>query len=216
MAMISIPLGVVLLAVGQLNATQAPRLAVVDVPAVSERYEKTGDLEAHFEAVRRKLNEQREALATRIETAQRSLQEELKPGTQEFRDRRKQLAMHEAELKYFIESESREIEAQLAQSLAHIFADIHAMTRVVAEEKGLDLVMAADRMPDDTPESPTQVRQQILLHKLLYWSAKVDLTEEIVNRLNAKYKSDGGRASIGALVPVDRGGAGTPAAGVNE
>jgi hypothetical protein len=42
---------------------------------------------------------------------------------------------------------------------------------------------------------------------LLYWSAKVDLTNEIVNRLNAKYKADGGGASIGAVVPIDRDGA---------
>lgn len=173
------------------------KIAVVDVPAVSEQYQKTADLEAHFEAIRRRLSEQRDALRDGVELTQRSLQEELKPGTKEFQARRKKLALQEAELKFFMESEARNIEADLAKSLKGIFTDIRDMVETVAKEKGIDIVMSADRMPADSPESPTQVRQQILLNKLLYWSSQVDLTAEIVDRLNVKYKSEGGEVSPG-------------------
>ena len=73
-----------------------PKIAVVDVPAVSEQYQKTADLEAHFEAIRRRLSERRDALRDGVELTQRSLQEELKPGTKEFQARRKKLALQEA------------------------------------------------------------------------------------------------------------------------
>ena len=196
MAWISLFVTAGLLAVGQAGATGSARVAVVDVPTVSEGYHKTADLEAKFESVRQTLNQQRDTLRDRVELTRRSLQEELKPGTEEFRARRKQLALLEAELQYFMESESQRIETDLARSLERIFADIQAVVQVVAQEKGIDIVVAADRMPDSAAESPTQVRQQILLQKVLYWSPQVDLTNEIVTRLNANYKAEGGRSSI--------------------
>ena len=194
MAWISLFVTAGLLAVGQAGATGSARVAVVDVPTVSEGYHKTADLEAKFESVRQTLNQQRDTLRDRVELTRRSLQEELKPGTEEFRARRKQLALLEAELQNFMESESKRIETDLARSLERIFADIQAVVRVVAQEKGIDIVVAADRMPDNAAESPTQVRQQILLQKVLYWSPQVDLTNEIVTRLNANYKAEGGRS----------------------
>ncbi len=196
MALISFIMTVGLVAVGQSGATGSARVAVVDVPAVSEAYHKTADLEAKFESVRQKLNQERDALRDRVELTRRSLQEELRPGTREFQERRKQLALLEAELQYFMESEGQRIEAELARSLGRIFADIQAVIVAVAKEKGIDIVMAADRMPSDVAESPMQVRQQILLQKVLYWSPQVDLTGEVVVRLNAKYKAKGGSASI--------------------
>ncbi len=196
MALISILMTAAAIAVAQAGAAGSVRVAVVDVPLVSGEYHKTADLEAKFESVRQGLNQQRDTLRDKVELARRSLQEELKPGTEEFRTRRKQLALLEAELHYFMESESQRIEVDLARSLERIFADIHGMIRVVAQEKGIDIVMSADRMPDEAAESPTQVRQQILLQKVLYWSPQVDLTSEIVARLNGKYKAEGGRSSI--------------------
>ena len=175
-----------------------PVVAVVNVPAVSERFQKTADLEAHFDAIRRTLNEQRDALREKIERTARSLEEEFKPGTDDFRARRKQLAMLEAELQYFIESEGRRIEQGLATSLRAIFDDIQATVRLVAEEKGIDIVLAADRMPDETADTGAQVRQQILLQKVLYWSPQADITDAVVTRLNARYEAQGGKASLGS------------------
>ena len=175
-----------------------PVVAVVNVPAVSERFQKTADLEARFDAIRRTLNEQRDALRDKAERTARSLEEELKPGTDDFRARRKQLAMLEAELQYFIESEGRRIEQGLASSLRAIFDDIQATVRLVAEEKGIDIVLAADRMPDETADTGAQVRQQILLQKVLYWSPQADITDAVVTRLNARYEAQGGKASLGS------------------
>ncbi len=149
MAFISLFMTAALIAAGQAGATGSARVAVVDVPLVSEGYHKTADLEAKFESVRQKLNQQRDTLRDRVDLTRRSLEEELKPGTEEFRARRKQHALLEAELQYFIESESQRIEAELARSLERIFADIHGVIRVVAQEKGIDIVVSADRMPDE-------------------------------------------------------------------
>ena len=102
-------------AVGPQFARASTKVAVVTVGAVSEKYAKTADLEAQFDAVRRKLNQERDSMKEKIEKANRSLQEELKPGTDEFRARRKQVVVMEAELQWFVESEGQKVEKGLAE-----------------------------------------------------------------------------------------------------
>lgn len=165
------------------------RVAVVNVPVISEKYDKTRDLEADFEGVRRRLNEQRDALRDRVERLNRSLQEELKPGTEEYRARRKELAMADAELKWFLDSESLRIEQGLADSLQEIYKDIHAAVREVAQERGIDIVLATDQLPETAPESAGQVRQQILLQKVLYWNPRLEITDDVISRLNRNYEA---------------------------
>jgi len=178
------------------------KVAVVNVPQASEQYQKTSDLEARFDALRSELNKQRDDLQGRVERTRRSLQEELKPGTDEYRARRKESAMLEAELQYFMESEGKGIEAGLARSLRTIYDDIHAMVQRVAQEKGFDVVLAADQLPSEIPDSPNALRQQIMLQKVLYWNPRVDLTSEVVARLNSQYQAAGGKNSLGMAKPA--------------
>lgn len=180
---------VVSMAVGQAGEG-ATRVAVVNVPLVSENYQKTTDLEAHFEGIRRKLNERRNSLKDKVDRAGRSLQEELKPGTDAYRERRKQLALLEAELQWFVESEGQRAEQGLAESLKEIYSDIQTAVREVARESGIDVVLAADKLPEMPPDSAVRVRQQILLQKVLYWNPRLDITDQVVTWLNAKYGSD--------------------------
>ena len=170
------------------QGTTSVNVAVVNLPIVSERYQKTADLEAEFEGVRAKLNEQRNAMQAKLDRMARSLQEELKPGTEAYTKRLKELAMQEAELKWFVESESKNVEQGLADSLRTIFEDITAVVGDLAKERGIDVVLASDQLPPQGPVAPNQVRQQILLQKVVYWSPRVDITDEVVARLNARYQ----------------------------
>lgn len=175
------------------SAWASATVAVVNIPLVSEKYQKTADLEARFEAVRLELGERRKKQQEQIERAAKSLAEEFKPGTPEFDAQRKKLAMLDAELQWFIESEGKKVERGLAASLREIFDDIQLIVRELATEKGIDIVMAADQMPSEIAESPTQARQQILLQKVLYWSPNVDITDEVVERLNVRYRTQGSK-----------------------
>lgn len=178
-------------------------VAVVDVPAVSEQFQGTKDLEAAFEQRRVQFNQEREALREKIDKTRRSLQEELKPGTAEFEARRKELMMLEAELQWFNESKGQEIEGGLADSLHRIYNDIHAAVAEVAEANNIHIVLAADRLPPESPPTTQQARQQILLQKTLYWSPSVDITAAVVAHLNEKYKAaqEANKGGSGAAKP---------------
>lgn len=179
-------------------ASGSPSVAVVRVPEISEKYAKTSDLEAQFDTLRKAFAERRDDLKRRIEAANRSLQEELRPGTDEFRERRRQVAIMDAELQAFTETEGEKLEAGLSASLRSIFVDIQAAVQEIAMEKNIDVVLAADQLPPESPSSTTQMRQQILLQKVLYWNPQVDVTSEVIERVNARYKAAGGAASIAA------------------
>lgn len=179
------------------------RVAVVNIPVVSEQYKKTADLEAQFDQIRRRLSARRNELGNKIELLTRSLQEELKPGTDEHRARRKEVAMAQAELQWFIESERRRVEQGLADSLHEIFGDIQDAVRTIAETRELDIVLASDQLPEQAPESSGQIRQQILLQKVLYWSPRVDITDEVVERLNAVYASKTKGAGAASQAPQE-------------
>ena len=105
MTLSSLWLAVALVPVAQDGASGSARVAVVNVAVVSEKYARTADLEARFEEERRRLQQERDTLQGKIERTTRSLQEELKPDTEAFEARRKELAMLESELQWFIEFE---------------------------------------------------------------------------------------------------------------
>ena len=111
---------------GQPGTMTATRVAVVNVPVVSERYLKTTYLESQFETKRLELAEQRNTLRENIDRTRRSLQEEFKPRTEEFRHRAKQLAKLEAGMQWMVETQVRPVETELASSLRAIFADMQS------------------------------------------------------------------------------------------
>lgn len=197
MTMVAVWMAWAMAATGQPGTMRPARVAVVNVPVVSEQYEKTAELEAGFEQKRLAFNRDREALQQRIQRLTRALQEEFKPGTAEFERRRKELALADAELKWFMDAEGQKIEQSLAASLRSIYDDIQAAIRVLAQERGIDLVLAADQLPPEPPQTTGQARQQIVLQKVLYWGPRVDMTDDVIARLNARHKA----ATAAAMPP---------------
>lgn len=182
------------------------KIAVVNVAAVSEKYQKTKDLESQFEGLRKSLGQQRDAMKERIERAGKALQEELKPGTDEYRQRRKEIAMLEAELQWFVESEGQKVEKGLAESLRSIFDDIQNCVREVAEQQGVQVVLAADHIPAESPDTPNQARQTILLQKVLFWKPEVDITDAVITKLNQQYKPGSAAAPAGGQAEKPKAG----------
>jgi Skp family chaperone for outer membrane proteins len=191
------------------------KIGVVNVATVSEKYLKTKDLESQFDTLRKSLGQQRDAMKEKIERAKGALQEELKPGTSEFHQRRKEIAMLEAELQWFVESEGQKVEKGLAEALRSIFDDIHACVKEVAEEQGVQIVLAADNVPAEAPDTPNQARQTILLQKVLFWKPDVDMTDAVLAKLNQRHKAGAGSGTgVAPAATVDKPKA--PAAGVDK
>lgn len=201
MTLISILAVTASMMIGQ-PGSQPTRIAVVNIPVISEKYTKTKDLETSFDARRKELNIQRDAKRDKIERLQRSLREELKPGTDTFIQRQKELVMAEAEMQWFVDFESIKVERGLADALRGIYQDIQTIVREVANDSGIDVVLSSDFLPESLPESSAQLRQQILLQKVVYFNPRLDITDEVVIRLNAKYESQKRNSGVGSAAPL--------------
>ena len=178
------------------------KIGVVNVATVSEKYARTKELEGQFDALRKSLGQQRDALKEKIDRAKAGLQEELKPGTAEYQSRRKEIAMMEAELQWFVESEGQKVERGLAEALRSIYDDIHVCVKEIADENGIQIVLAADTVPAEAPDTPSQARQTILLQKVLYWKPDVDLTEAVLARLNQRHKPGSATPTVDKAKPA--------------
>lgn len=185
------------------SGNQLP-IAVVNMPVVSERYQKTADLESRFAAVRQQLSARRDEMTNKANLLKRSLQEELRPGTEAYDARLRELVILEAEMKAFVDIETAKVERGLAQALREIYNDIKLAVQSVAQSKGLVLVVATDQLPDVPAESARQLREQIMFQKVLYWEPSVDITDEVISALNAKYLAERGQAPAGGSNPADQ------------
>ncbi len=180
------------------TAELGSRSAVVNVALASERYLRTAELEAQFDARRERFKEEATARQDEIEKKGRALQEQLKPGTEAFGQRQEELAMLQARLQYFAESTKKQLDVALAGALRSIYLDIQQAVREVAEERGFDLVFAADDLPANLPPSPKLATQEILWQKVVYWNPGIDITADVIARLNARYAAQpGGPGSSG-------------------
>jgi Skp family chaperone for outer membrane proteins len=190
------------------SVAEATNVAVVNVPRVSEQYQRTRDLEAHFEGLQRQFRAQADEKKAKLERDQAALQE-FKEGTPDFESRRRELNASQADLQYFVESEGQKLELGLAQSLKVIFQDIQEAINTVAEAEGIDIVLAYDTLPTDTPRSSNAVRQQIMLQKVLYWKPEHDITEAVIAQLNKTYlerqKQDNAKGDAGDVNSDDAG-----------
>lgn len=188
--------------VGLASAGQdSGRIAVVNVPRVSEQYLRTGQLEQRFEEQRRKYNQERETRKAEYEKLARSLEEQFKPGTADYEERREQLLVLKYRFETFVQTEEAKLETDMTNSLRSIYEDITQMVGRVAEEKGIDLVLPIEPFPDETPESSTVFRQRVMLQKVIYASPRLDITEEVLRRLNQEYKQSGAKTPSGSAAP---------------
>jgi Skp family chaperone for outer membrane proteins len=164
-------------------------VGVIDLLEASEKYVKTADLEDEFDALRQQFKADRQRRQEEIERMVRALEEQFKPGTPDYETREKELLVKKAEFDLYSEREETALQKRFAQSLKTIFDDIRRMAGVVAEERGLDLVLVADQRPTEEIVNPSAMRQYIAMQRVIYHHPRLEITDEVIDRLNMGYKT---------------------------
>lgn len=182
------------------GAVGQTRTAVLDIAALFEKYERTAYLEEEFLAKRKFLTEEAERRRQQVETLRKAI-EAYKPGTAEFKQ--KQLELREAELRYKVwgETEDENLKDAHKQSLLEIYDDIRRTVAMLAQEKGIDVVLTYDRLTESAQDSES-LRRQILLQKVLYYNPSIDITETTLAALNEQFrKKQSGQSRGGSNAP---------------
>jgi Skp family chaperone for outer membrane proteins len=202
-------------------SAQAQKIASADVSKVFSDIKETKDLDAKLKQRGQQLNQQNTDIQQRLGQLKQS-RDQFKPGTDTYDRANQELS------RQFVQSQ---IEFQVAQQDAlreqkrqtkMIFDKIVATVNVVAKEKGYTMVVAQvvpaepsdDQMDQMKPEALIQLLRQ---QNLLYIDPSIDLTAEVVTRMDAKYAAGGGGgassggASGGGATGGAASGGGAPA-----
>ena len=173
-----------------------PRVAVVDIAEVFENYQKKKDIEGRFEAEIKVEQAKLDAL----EAEHKKLVEELK-NVQTGSEREKELILKKTQLEYEVKNRQKELfkdfqERQFA-ALKEIREEI--MGDIERYATGMDIDMVLEKkVSAETKGNGPSVHWPIV-H---YAKPELEITSDVVKRLNAKYRPGAPAAGGGAPAPA--------------
>ena len=176
-----------------------PSIAVLDLARVFEEYEMTRDLEEMFDQKRRAAAEEAEQRRASMEQMRRALAA-FDPVSADFARREEDLTRAQVDFEVWSGLTEKRLKADHKKWLLKIYRHTQTTVAEIATQRQIDVVLTYDKLTDDAPDS-IALRQQILLQKVIYHSARIDITDEVLTRLNGSYRSSGGIRSLPA--PAD-------------
>ncbi len=131
-----------------------------------------------------KVRAELEKLSKEIEAQEAGLKT-LKRGSVDYLTQYKELLEKRAKLDVQQQVINQERSAKDQKWMEELYSEILQITAELAKQKGLELVLGADE-PEFPMESADQLMMTLSTHKVLYTAGCLDLTSEVVARLDAK------------------------------
>ncbi|KPL21901.1 MAG: hypothetical protein AMJ75_09090 [Phycisphaerae bacterium SM1_79] len=151
------------------------RRALRECRATAKYRERTNDENTKMDAEEEQLSREVQALAAGLRA--------LKPGTSDHLEQYKEYQQKQAELKILQEFNPQQKALKHQQWTQELYKEILRITKVLAAEKGLPLVLESNE-----PEFPIQRYEDLALtlstHKVLYSKGCLDLTDQVIAELD--------------------------------
>ncbi|MGB2937964.1 MAG: OmpH family outer membrane protein [Phycisphaerae bacterium] len=192
--------------VGLLGAAARAEIKVgqVDVVAVVDQYERTKDAETDAKLAEADLKATAEPKIRKVEEL-RLQRDGFNKDSEEWKRLDEKALEAEVELRTWLAIERVKLMRKQRDVLLDIYREIQKAVGRAAKEKGLDLVLAkAFLTPGQIDVNEVQSLQDLKRHivstALLYPGEVVDVTQDVLDALNAGYKASK-KAAGGAVVP---------------
>jgi Skp family chaperone for outer membrane proteins len=122
----------------------------------------------------------------------KSRRDSLLPEHPQWADLNAQSDAKTAEYRVWVETQKVLNESAQKTKMIALFKKVETAVAEIAKEEGIDLVMADNRdpLPADLDEMDIRtVRGMILQRDVLYATDRIDITEKVVTRLDAKFRA---------------------------
>ncbi|MGA2265503.1 MAG: OmpH family outer membrane protein [Phycisphaerae bacterium] len=162
------------------------RVAVCDVQEIFTNYTRAKDLLAQ-------LNDKRQALAAEDEQRGKALDAlevelgGLKPGSKEYEARLAEAERLRIDRTVSEQSGEAALRREHRRLTMEMYAEVSKMAEAVAKERGFNLVIYRDPDLVDTDET-LELLSQIRSRKVLYSDPSLDITKDVLARLNEAYR----------------------------
>ncbi len=163
------------------NDTTLP-IGIVDVRRALRECKATVKYRERTNAENSKMDAEEEQLSREIQALAAGLRA-LKPDTSDYLSQFKEYLQKQANLKAMQEFNPRQKALKHQQWTQKLYQEILRLTKVLAAEKGLPLVLGSDE-----PQFPIQQYEELAMtlstHKVLYSNGCLDLTDEVIAELD--------------------------------
>lgn len=159
-------------------------IGVVDVVKIFDNYERVRAFDLEMRTRSTEVQTQDDNLAKQIESMERKLSD-LAPGSKEAEalvDQMMQLSVQRQTLTKMHEGRVTRDRYRLSEE---VYQEMLKIIEAIAQERGLDMVFSGDSF---AVGAKLDVYRQIERKKVLFNRANLDLTKEVLERLNNAYK----------------------------
>ncbi len=183
------------LSVGEGPATWPPtRAATVDVVKIFNDFQQTKDLNDELskrgDSLKKEIADKRKILENK-----KTELEAFKMDSPDYNKRFQELMKQDIEFTTWGQYMQAQVEAEHRVWLKRTYQQIIDAAKQIATERGIDIVMYTDA-PAIEGDTLDAMRDNIRRRKILWANAQLDVTEQVLQRLNRDYEKAGGRSSI--------------------
>ncbi len=181
--------------VGQAGATWQPaRVATVDLTRIFDGFQQIKDLnevlQQRGDAIVKDGQDKEKSLTNR----QKEL-EAFKPDSPDFQKRYQNLMKEVIDFRAWQQFMREQVENEHRVWLKKTYQQMIEAVGQIAGERGIDVVLYSGA-PQIEGDSVQAMRDKILQRKVIWRAAQVDITDQVLQRLNRDYDKQGGKKSI--------------------
>jgi len=175
----------------QVNPTGTGKIATFDLEKTFNSLHQKKASDAKLLAVAETMNAEGEAEHKKIKQMETELEDHL-PGTPKFKELMENYSQASYEYRALLEFDKAKIDRERAKTLKSIYGDIRKAVDSLASERGYDIVFVDDSINEIPAAGEEETNRQISARRMVYTSASVDITEELIAHMNKSFTDAGG------------------------
>lgn len=172
--------------------TAAPtRIGVANTARILNELQETRDLNQKIQNDLKTLEAERVTREQKVKDLQ-AVRDALKPDSPQFAEKNKEWLQSRIEYEIWIQMQRANLEREQKVQMTALFNKITQTVAEVATQKGIDLVVAEQRtdIPDNLDAiNPDQLKAVIGQRNILFVSASIDVTNDVITAMDARYKA---------------------------
>ncbi len=174
-------------------APSAPVVAAVRIERLFEGLQQRAEAKVEIDRLQRQMTAERTRRQDELTQLQQTLEDAVATATQnQLKD---QIALQQMKMQFWFQEANVILEVEKALQLQDMYKNVKEAIEALAGAEGYDMVIVNDEsgeLPFDREAqiSPQlQVLQQIANRKLLYLNPAIDITEDLIERMNNAFRT---------------------------
>lgn len=168
-----------------------PKVATVNAAKVFSEVQEVKDLRAKMENQNKVISQQKLEKQQKLNDL-KNARDALKPDAPAFGDKNRELMQEAISYQVWEKMVTADTDREQKQQMLSIFNRITATVAEIATSKQIDIVLAEQRpdMPENIDQiNLDQMRALIISRNVLFTGGSVDITNDIIAAMDAKYKA---------------------------